>query len=172
MSDEQATPDQATPQAAEMPVHIVAQYIRDVSFENPTAPDSLNFEGDAPEMDVNIGLDARKLEGDDNLYEVVISARAEALQGKETLFICEIHYGMTVKIGDEVPEDNHHPLLFIEIPRQAFPFVRQIVSNLVAQGGFPPLFLSPVDFHQLYLQRFGDEIKKAQEEAEKKGEVQ
>ncbi len=51
--------------------------------------------------------------------------------------------------------ENHHPLVFIEVPRHAFPFVRQIISNLVASGGFPPLFLNPVDFHKLYLDRFG-----------------
>ena len=157
MSEEQA-------QAVELPVNIIAQYVRDVSFENPLAPDSLSVTGTAPEMDVNIGLDARELpevEGEPKQFEVVLSARAEALRGEETMFICEIHYGMTVQIGEQVPEENHHPLLFIEIPRQAFPFVRQIVSSLVAHGGFPPLYLSPVDFHALYLKRFGKELEES-----------
>jgi preprotein translocase subunit SecB len=149
--------------AAEMPVNILAQYIRDVSFENPNAPNSLRFADGAPEMDVNIGLDARKIEKDSFIYEVVLSVRAEALQKDEPVFICELHYGITVEIDQSVPEDRHHPLLFIEMPRQVFPYVRQIVSNLVANGGFPPLYLAPVDFHQLYLQRFGDEIKAAKE---------
>jgi len=161
--------DQTQPQAAEMPVTIIGQYIRDVSFENPNAPESLSFDGGQPEMDVNIGLDARQLPDGDNMFEVALSARAEALKDGAPLFICEIQYGMTVQIDKNVPEDNHHPLLFIEIPRQAFPFVRQIVSNLVSQGGFPPLFLAPVDFHALYLQRFGDEIKASQDAAEKAG---
>lgn len=164
MSDETNTAEaQAT--AAELPVNIVAQYIRDVSFENPNAPESLKLEGGQPEMDVNIGLDARKIDEKSSLYEVVLSVQANAMRGEDPVFICEVHYGMTVEIGEEVPEDNHHPLLFIEIPRQAFPFVRQIVSNLVSQGGFPPLFLAPVDFHQLYMQRFAGEIKAAQETA-------
>jgi len=137
-----------------------------VSFENPNAPDSLNFEGGQPDMDVNIGLDARQLPGDDNRFEVILSARAEAVRGGDVLFICEIQYGMTVQIESKVPEEKHHPLLFIEIPRQAFPFVRQIIASLVAQGGFPPLYLSPVDFHALYLQRFGDEIRASKEKAE------
>lgn len=153
------------PQATELPVTILSQYIRDVSFENPNAPQSLNFEGGQPEMDVNIGLDARKLSDDGDTFEVILSARAEAMRKDQVLFICEIQYGMTVQIDKKVPEDNHHPMLFIEIPRQAFPFVRQIVSNLVAHGGFPPLYLSPVDFHALYMQRFGDEIKASQEKA-------
>lgn len=145
--------------SAEMPIHILAQYIRDISFENPLAPDSLKFSKGPPEMDVNVGLDARKLEEGEPVYEVVLSVRAEALRDDEPLFICEIHYGMTVRVGDEVPEDRHHPLLFIEIPRQAFPYVRQIVSTVVSDGGFPPLYLSPIDFHQLYLQRFKEEIE-------------
>ncbi len=145
--------------AVEMPITILGQYIRDVSFENPNAPTSLQLEDGQPDMDVNIGLDARALPDADNVFEVLLSARAEAAHGDDLLFICEIQYGMTVKIDKSVPEDRHHPMLFIEIPRQAFPFVRQIVANLVAQGGFPPLYLSPVDFHALYLQRFGDEIK-------------
>ena len=159
----EAPPAAQTAPASEMPVTILGQYIRDVSFENPHAPDSLSFEGGQPDMDVNIGLDARKLPDGDNRFEVALSARAEATKDDKVMFICEIQYGMTVEIDASVPEDNHHPLLFIEIPRQAFPFVRQIVSNLVSQGGFPPLFLAPVDFHALYLQRFGDQIKASEE---------
>jgi preprotein translocase subunit SecB len=160
--------DEAQGNAAEIPVQIMAQYIRDISFENPLAPDSLKFSKGQPDMDVNIGLDARKLEDKESLYEVVLSVRAEAIRGDEPLFICEIHYGMTVRIGDGVPEDRHHPLLFIEIPRQAFPYVRQIVSTLVSDGGFPPLFLAPVDFHQLYLQRFKDDIEASQKAVQEK----
>lgn len=151
-------------QATEMPVNIISQYIRDISFENPNAPDSLSMK-DRPEMDVSIGLDARKLEENKPLYEVVLSARTEALAEGKSLFICELQYGVTLEIDPKVEEASHHPLLFIEIPRIIFPYVREIVSSVVGQGGFPPLYLTPVDFHQLYLQRFGDDIKKSQEAA-------
>ena len=151
----------------DMPITIHAQYVRDLSFENPNAPESLRPTGGAPEMDINIGMDARKLEGEDinNLFEVVLNVRAAAMNGEDPVFIAELQYGITVSIGDEVPEENHHPLLLIEIPRMAFPFVRQIMSDVTVQGGYPPLLLNPVDFHALYMQRFGAEIEAAQQAA-------
>jgi len=151
------------PTGSNLPIVIHAQYIKDMSFENPNTPESLRGGPDAPEMDVNIGMDARKLEDGDaqNLYEVALNVRAEAKRGEESVFIAELQYGMTVSLND-VPEDQHHPLLLIEIPRMAFPYARQILSDLTVQGGFPPLLLNPVDFHALYMDRFKDEIAAAQ----------
>lgn len=161
--------EQGTDQIAaqDMPVTIHAQYVRDVSFENPNAPESLRAADSAPEMDINIGMDARKLEDADidNMFEVVLNVRAAAMRGEDPLFIAELQYGVTVSIGAEVPEDNHHPLLLIEMPRMIFPYVRQIMSDLTTQGGYPPLLLNPVDFHALYMQRFGKEIEEAQQQA-------
>jgi preprotein translocase subunit SecB len=143
-----------------MPVTILAQYVRDLSFENPNTPDSLRAGQGAPEMNIHIGMDARKLEDPSipHLYEVVLSARAEALRQGEPVFIAEILYGITVSINEKVPAENHHPLLLIEIPHHAFPHVRQILSDLTMQGGYPPLLLNPVDFHGLYTQRFANEM--------------
>jgi len=165
-----ANPDQTAEgsiQATDMPITIHAQYIRDLSFENPNAPDSLRSHSEPPEMDINIGMDARKLEDSDtpNLFEVVLNVRAAAMRKEDPVFIAELQYGTTVAIADDVPEDNHHPLLSIEIPRMAFPFVRQIMSDVTVKGGFPPLLLNPVDFHALYMQRFGKEIEEAQKAA-------
>lgn len=155
-------------QAADLPVAILTQYVRDISFENPNAPESLRGGLATPELDVNIGMDARKLPDQEvkNLYEVVLNARAEAKRGDNIVFIAEVQYGMVVNVGESVPEENHHPLLLIEIPRLAFPFVRQILSDLTSQGGYPPLMLGLVDFHALYMQRFGAEIEKFRKEAE------
>ena len=149
--------------AADLPVNIHAQYIRDVSFENPNAPETLRGGQPMPEMDINIGMDARDLpmEGVKYGYEVALNVRAVAKRKDETVFIAELQYGVTLSIGDEVPKDAHHPLLFIEIPRLAFPFARQILSDLTVQGGYPPLLLNPVDFHALYMQRFGKDIAAA-----------
>lgn len=146
--------------SADLPVNIHAQYIRDLSFENPNAPQALRGGQGAPEMDINIGMDAREIEieGFSNGYEVALNVKASAKRKDETVFIAELQYGVTVSIGDKVPEDTHHPLLFIEIPRLAFPFARQILSDLTVAGGYPPLLLNPVDFHALYMQRFGKEI--------------
>ncbi len=160
-------------EAQDMPMTIHAQYVRDLSFENPSAPDSLRPNKSAPEMDINIGMDARKLEDPDlnNLFEVVLNVRAAALRGEDPIFIAEIQYGVTVSIGESVPEDNHHPLLLIEMPRMVFPYVRQILSDITVQGGYPPLLLNPVDFHALYMNRFGKEIEEARQaaQAEAKG---
>ena len=104
-------------------------------------------------------MDARKLEDKemDGLYEVVLSVSAEAKRGKDVLFIAEVQYGITAQVGEGVPEDSHHPLLLIEIPKLAFPYVRKILSDLTIEGGYPPLLLSPVDFQTLYVQRFSKE---------------
>ena len=154
--------------APDMPINILAQYVRDMSFENPLAPDALRTDQGQPEMDINIGMDARELKDDqfDHLYEVVLNLRAEARRGAETLFVAELQYGATVAIQG-VPEENHHPLMLIEIPRIIFPFARQIMSDMTAQGGYPPLMMNPVDFQALYMERFKDEIEAAKAETAK-----
>lgn len=151
------------PGGANLPIIIHAQYIKDMSFENPNTPDSLKGSGKAPDMDVNIGMDARKIKDDNmpHLYEVALNVRAEATNDGKTVFLAELQYGMTVSLND-VPEDQHHPLLLIEIPRMAFPYARQILSDMTIQGGYPPLLLNPVDFQALYMDRFKDEIAAAQ----------
>ena len=155
------------PTAGNLPIVIHAQYIKDMSFENPNTPQSLRSSNAGPEMDVNIGMDARKLEDGEakNLYEVALNVRAEAKKDGEVMFLAELQYGMAVSLND-VPEDQHHPILLIEIPRMAFPYARQILSDLTVQGGYPPLLLNPVDFHALYVDRFKDEIEAAQKKGE------
>lgn len=151
--------------AESLPVTIHAQYVRDMSFENPKAPHSLRPGDSAPQMDINIGMDARKIPDNDALagmYEVVLNVRAAALDKDKTpLFIAEIQYAVLCSIGENVPEDTRHPLLLIEMPRMAFPFVRQILCEATQHGGFPPLLLTPVDFTSLYMQQFGAEMDKA-----------
>lgn len=169
MADAPQTPDtvDATIQTPNLPVTIQAQYIRDVSFENPMAPMSMKAGLAMPEMDVNIGMDARQLEDEalKNTYEVALTLSATATRDGETVFIAEVVYGVTVTLGDDVPTDQHHPLLLIEIPRYAFPFARQVMANLTSQGGYPPLLLSPVDFQALYVERFKDEIEASRKAA-------
>ncbi|MCB1651670.1 MAG: protein-export chaperone SecB [Alphaproteobacteria bacterium] len=152
--------------APDMPINILAQYIRDLSFENPNAPESLRVQGGPPEMDINIGMDARRIESDEieNLYEVVLNIRAAALREEDAIFVVELQYGITVALQG-IPQEAHHPLLFIEVPRLAFPYARQIISNTTVQGGYPPLMLNPIDFQGLYLERFKDEIAEAENRA-------
>lgn len=155
-------------EATELPVQIIAQYVRDLSFENPHATDVMRRGAETPEMDLNIGMDARKIPDDEDnaLYEVVLNVRAEAKQAGNLMFIAELQYGATVSVGEEIPEESHHPFLLIEIPRLIFPFARQVLSSITIQGGYPPLLLNPVDFHALYMQRFGKEIEEAQKAVE------
>ena len=143
------------------PYTIHAQYVRDASFENPNAIDVLRSNQALPEMDVNIGMDARKIEGSNfpNFYEVALNIRTEAKRGDDTIFIAELQYGVAVSIDNSVPQDSHHPLLLIEVPRIAFPYARKIISDLTVDGGYPPLLLNPVDFQALYVQRFGQKAQ-------------
>jgi len=161
MSDQQ-------PASTDLPVNILAQYVKDVSFENPHAPESLRPAGATPDMDVNIGMDAHKLEGSDipNFYEVVLTVKAQVKREDQVMFIVDLQYAAAVSIGDSVPEGGHHPILLIEVPRILFPYAREFVSTLTIHGGYPPLLLNPVDFQALYMQQFGDQIKEAQSKAE------
>jgi preprotein translocase subunit SecB len=173
MSDETQNTETDVAQSEEniavdsLPMTVHAQYIRDFSFENPNSPESLRAGQKSPEMDVNIGMDARKLDDPEikDLYEVVVNIRAQAMRGEMGVFLVELQYGVTVSLNN-VPENQHHPLLLIEVPRLAFPYCRQIISDVTVQGGFPPLLLNPVDFHALYMQRFASEIEESQKAAQ------
>lgn len=150
-------------QAGQVPITIHTQYVKDISFENPNAPETLKSQqsGNGPEIDININLDARALEEENakSLYEVVLTLTATAMRGEQTVFLAEVHYGVVASL-EGVPENQRHPALLIEVPRMAFPFARQILSNLTTSGGYPPLLLNPVDFHAMYIDRFKDEISK------------
>lgn len=140
--EEEAKTEQASPR-----LQIVNQYIRDLSFENVAAQKHLGTQT-KPDISVQVNLDARK--GSDNQYEVVqkmsVSAKTE---NDETIFLLEIDYAGMFVI-ENVPEDQLHPFLMIECPRMLFPFVRRIVRDVTADGGFPPLNVDNIDFVQLY----------------------
>lgn len=151
-----------TQRAKPMPIVVHAQYIKDLSFENPHSPEALRAGQAPPDMDVSISMNARRLEDDkiQNLYEVILSLGATAKRGESTVFIAEIHYAATVSLNG-VPEGQHHPMLLIEVPKVTFPFVRQILCDLTQGGGYPPLLLQPVDFRTLYVEQFADQIEGA-----------
>ena len=139
-----------------LPVTIHAQYIRDLSFENPNAPMPLRKADGKPTLDVDFAMDARKIEidGFENSYEVLLKVTTNAKKGDMTTFIVELEYGMMVTLHD-VPEDKVHPLLLIEMPAYLFPYARQIISDLTQQAGYLPFLLTPVNFKALYRSRFG-----------------
>src|SRR5690606_20128186 len=114
------SPEKETIQAGtlpNMPVTVHAQYVKDLSFENPNAPHSLRPSQEKPAVEVNISLDATKLEDPEltSLYEVTLGITAKSSRGGKIEFIAEASYAAAVSLH-EVSEDNHHPLLFIEIP--------------------------------------------------------
>ena len=129
-------------------LRVLAQFIRDLSFENPRAPDSLNMGATAPQMDVGVEMNARGRE--DGFYEVDLKLTATAQRDGAPVFHCELLYGGLFQITG-VPEANMEPILMTECPRYLFPFARQIVADMSAQGGFPPFMLDPIDFTGIYL---------------------
>lgn len=148
-----------------LPLTVHAQYIKDLSFENPNAPTSLRG-GDeknagAPEMQINVNMTSKPL-ADKGYHEVTLSLEARAKRGDTLLFIAELQYGVVCSVAAGVPEQHVHPLLMIEAPKLAFPFARQILCDAVIGGGYPPLMLNPVDFEGLYIAQYQREQKAAQ----------
>jgi preprotein translocase subunit SecB len=141
-----ANPPEMGPQPQLM---VLAQYIKDFSFENPNAPASLN-PAQQPQINISINVGSKPLEGSDVEVELRLEGRAE-LPGS-LLFGFELVYAGVFRLQN-VPQDALQPLTLIECPRLLFPFAREIISNAVRNGGFPPLLLDPIDFVALYQQR-------------------
>ncbi|HHI69754.1 MAG TPA: protein-export chaperone SecB [Rhodobacteraceae bacterium] len=139
----------AQPEAPQIKMQILAQFIRDLSFENAVAQKGVQGEVQ-PDIQVQVNLDAKK-RGVDNQYEVItkFNISSKNKEGGEPLFLLELEYGGIFHI-ENVPEDQLHPFLLIECPRMLFPFVRRIVSDITRDGGFPPLNLETIDFLALY----------------------
>lgn len=134
-------------QAAAAPVlQCVNQYIRDMSFENIAAQKNMGKQVN-PEISVQVNLDARK--GGDDQYEVIQKLTVSAVAEKETVFLLELDYAGLFNIKN-VPEEQLHPVLMIECPRLLFPFLRRIVRDVTADGGYPPLNIDTIDFLALY----------------------
>ena len=130
-----------------LPVHILAQYVKDFSFENPNAPQSL-MPGQ-PQPQVNIGVDVQARGAAEDVYEVVLHLRCEAKQNENTAFLVELAYGGLFQLPG-LAQEHHRPVLMIEGPRLLFPFARAIVAEATRDGGYPPLMINPIDFADLY----------------------
>lgn len=144
----------AQPQQAAQPgvrLNILAQFTRDLSFENIVAQKGIGGEV-SPEIQVQVSLDARKRQAE-HQYEVICKYRVTSQNSsdKAKLFLCELDYAGVFHI-EGVPEEQMHPFLMIECPRMLFPFVRRIISDVTRDGGFPPFNMDPVDFVALYRQ--------------------
>ena len=147
-------------------MNILAQYVRDLSFENILAQKGVDGELN-PEIQVNVNIDAKK-RTTDKQFDVIIKLRVDS-KSKNTnniLFVLELDYGGVFQI-ENVPDDQLHPYLLIECPRMLFPFLRRIVSDVTRDGGFPPLNLENIDFLKLYRQEI-DRRKSAKEKMDLK----
>lgn len=149
-----------------LPVTIHGQYVKDISFENPNAPEALWADLGEPTMDINFSMGAKRMEMESGkvMFEVSLGVTATAKRGDMVGYIAEVEYGVLVSLHG-IAEERQHPTLLIKIPEFAFPFVRQILANLTQQGGYMPLLLAPVDFRAMYIDRFSDKDLTAQKEA-------
>ena len=141
--------DGATAQAAPK-FSVLAQYTKDFSFENPNAPRTLGNQQNAPNISVQINVTARQLAAND--YEVSLMLEGGAGEGAEALFKFELNFAGVFRV-ENFPPEQVQPVVMIEGPRLLFPFARQIIAEAVRSGGYPPLYIDPIDFHALFLQR-------------------
>jgi preprotein translocase subunit SecB len=142
------------PPQGELPqLNVLAQYIKDFSFENPNAPQALQPGQQQPAINIQINVNAKPLADTDVEVELKLDGKAESLG--TVLFAFELSYAGLFRIQN-VPQENVHPLVMIECPRLLFPFAREIIAAAVRNGGFPPLLIDPVDFVGLYRQKMGD----------------
>lgn len=134
------------PEGAAQQLIVNAQYIKDLSFENPRAPHSLTQQNAAPAVEINVDVNAQNLNPE--TYEVVLTIKASAKIGGEALFLVELAYGAVVTVRN-LPRDALPMVLLVETPRLMFPFARNILADATLDGGYPPLMINPIDFTEL-----------------------
>ena len=148
MSDTLPMPTPGLPSLSSQPqIRILAQFIRDLSFENPGAPDALRTGEMPPNIDFGVEMNARGRP--DGFYEVDLKLTARANRGETTVFQVELLYGGLFELKG-FSEEQLELILLVECPRFLFPFARRIISDMTAEGGFPPLHLDPIDFAAVY----------------------
>ncbi len=145
-------PQAADPQQAPQ-LNVLAQYVKDFSFENPNAPRSLQPSQTQPAINIQINVNAAPIQSD---YEIELKIEGKAEVGSTMLFAFDLVYGGVFRIQN-IPQDQIHPVLMIECPRLLFPFAREIIATGVRNGGFPPLYIDPVDFVGMYRQKMAEQ---------------
>ena len=130
---------------------VLGQYIKDLSFENPNAPGSLQQQAQ-PQINITVNVSANPVSATDVDVELRLEGKAQSADGGAVMFNIELVFAGMFRIQN-VPQEHVQPIVMIECPRLLFPFAREIVATSVRNGGFPPLLLDPVDFVALYQQR-------------------
>jgi len=152
-------PGQGTQPTATPPLTVNAQYVKDLSFEVPGAPQIYSTLRSPPQVNINLDVQVRRLVEGQQTFEVTLSVRAEAFDGqapanmpKQAVFIAEMAYcGLFTLTA--VPDNAVEPVLLVECPRLLFPFARNILADVTREGGFPPVLLQPIDFVSLWQAR-------------------
>ena len=143
---------------------IISQYVKDLSVENPNAPQSFSWQGQ-PDVDIQFNIGARAIEGEVHEVELKITCTSKTSEG--TAYIIDLSYCALVGMRN-LEDSQAHAFLFAEAPRILFPFARRIVADAVRDAGFAPLMLEPIDFNGLYVQQL--QAQQAQAAAEAQGE--
>lgn len=135
---------------AQPSIKILGQYLKDLSFENPNAPQLLGPQPSQPDINISVNVNARNLAATD--FEVELHLEAKATSQDKTMFAAELVYAGSFRL-ENFPQQMLHPAVLIECPRLLFPFARQILAEATRNGGFPALMLDPIDFASMYQRR-------------------
>jgi len=133
-------------------ISVRTQYIKDFSFENPAAPQSLSDTAGTPKIQVNVDVEAKPM-GQDH-YEVFLRINANGTREESTIFVVELVYAGLFAL-ENFPKDRLEAMCLVECPRILFPFARRVIADATREGGFPPLLLDPIDFGRLYRNKHG-----------------
>ena len=147
MADQSAPPTADKPQPS---IRVAGQYIKDLSFENPSVGKPLQGPVENPQLQVEVNVNAHQTPN--GLYESVIHFTGNATSNVGPLYKIELDYGGMFKI-DNMPQQALEPFLLVNAPALLFPFVRRLLADITREGGFPPLLIDPIDFGSLYVQR-------------------
>lgn len=148
--EQQQAGGQAEAQAQAPSMKILGQYLKDFSFESPNAPQSLLSQQGQPEINIQVNVNAKPINGPD--YEVELHIEANASAQSKVLYAVDLLYAGIFRL-ENIPQDMLHPVVLIECPRMLFPFARQILSDATRNGSFQPLLLDPIDFGGMYQRR-------------------
>ena len=125
------------------------QYVKDLSFENPLAPQSLIPNNERPSIEVSVDIKVQKLQ--DDVYEMTLHLASRATSEQKTLFLVDLAYAGVFHLTG-IPADRIEQVVLVDCAFVLFPFARRIIADVTRDGGFPPLMLDPIDFHSLFLQ--------------------
>lgn len=135
-------------------ISVETQYLKDLSFENPGAPNSLQNIDKAPSIDLSLDLNITPLP-EENYFEVEIIINAEAKSKEKVLFVVDLQYAGVFSLLN-IPEEQKHMLLSVHCPSIIFPFARKIIADATQSGGFQPLMIDPIDFGALYAKKLAE----------------